>query len=147
MNMAINAVGTGLPKEARLKLFPRLGLLHSLGLTDRLAYADDLQQIRTLIETHAPGYRPLIDAAISASAGSTDGASVASGGSLAASFESLAAEREVELCKDAFLRQFCFTPFYAWCKLREQERRNVVWIAECIAQKHKDNIHQYIPLF
>ena len=32
-------------------------------------------------------------------------------------------------------------------QLKEQECRNVVWISECIAQKHKAKIDNYINIF
>lgn len=148
LNITVNAIGTNLPKEMRLKLLPRFGQLHDAGLSERLAFADDLGQIRNLIDGSLPEYRALTDAAINAHSTNPDRVSIHSGASCdAPSFEMLASAKEVELCKDAFLHHFSFTPFYAWVKLREQERRNVVWIAECIAQGQKDNIHQYIPLF
>jgi len=53
-------------------------------------------------------------------------------------------KREVALCCDAFESQSHFACFYAFVKLKEQERRNVFWIAECISQKRKDKIESKV---
>ena len=60
------------------------------------------------------------------------------------SLEEQLAEREVTMCKLAFAYHSTFTPLYAWTRLKEQELRNVRWIAECIAQKQKQHISHYI---
>jgi V-type H+-transporting ATPase subunit d len=37
--------------------------------------------------------------------------------------------------------------FYAYVKLKEQEIRNLVWIAECILQGQKEEINKFVPIF
>jgi len=56
-------------------------------------------------------------------------------------------ELEVQLNKDAFEQQFHYGLFWAYVKLREQEIRNIVWIAECISQDQRSQITQYVNIF
>jgi len=56
-------------------------------------------------------------------------------------------ELQVDLLKDVFFTQFHYAVFYAFVRLREQELRNILWIAECISQKQRDKLSNYIPIF
>jgi len=133
INITINSFGTDLRKDDREKLYPRMGLLHPEGL-DRLAKADDVMQVNAVVECYAP-YRPLIE--------STGGQY----GSEDRSLEDAFFEYEVRLNRLSFEQQFHYGVFYSWVKLKEQEIRNIVWIAECVAQEQKSKINQYIPIF
>ena len=56
-------------------------------------------------------------------------------------------EYEVNLNRNSFLYHFNYGVFYSYVKLKEQENRNIVWIAECIAQGQKAKIDNYINIF
>ena len=50
------------------------------------------------------------------------------------------------LSLQCFEQQFHFGVFYAYFKLREQEVRNLMWVAECVAQSQKARVHDGIVI-
>lgn len=130
--ITINSFGTELTKEDRAKLYPRCGHLHPYGLA-ALARADEYEQVRNVAD-YISQYKVLFD-------GLSDGLNEDK------SLEDKFFQHEVHMNMNAFMQQFHFGVFYSYLKLKEQEIRNVVWISECIAQKHRQKIENYITMF
>ena len=141
INITINSFGTELTKEQRAKLFPAIGRLFPEG-NNALAKAEDIDQVRLVCENISE-YRSFFDGSVSSSGASQDLGDLG----IAAQLEDRFFRTEVRLNKEAFLQQFQYGVFYSYVKLKEQEIRNVTWIAECIAQDARDRINDYIPIF
>jgi len=165
INITLNSFGTDLSKQDRKKLYPNFGKLYPEGVL-MLSRADDAEGVRIAVDG-VSDYRSFFD---QTGMGSNSGVGNMSGGAgdEGKSLEDLFYEKEMELSKLAFTRQFTYSIVYAWVKLREQvshcesrgcshiqeqkantsqEIRNITWIAECIAQNQKDRIGNYISVF
>ncbi|EHK99750.1 putative V-type proton ATPase subunit d [Glarea lozoyensis 74030] len=144
INITLNSFGTELSKADRKKLYPAFGRLYPEG-SFMLSRADDIEGVRLAVEG-VNDYKTYFD---QAGMGQSSGPGNMSGGSGSdgKSLEDLFYQKEMEISKGAFTRQFTFAIVYAWVKLREQEIRNITWIAECIAQNQKERIGNYISVF
>jgi V-type H+-transporting ATPase subunit d len=137
INITINSFGTELTKEERAKLFPAIGRLFPEG-NNQLAKADEIDQVRQVCE-NVPEYRTFFSESFTQDGHGESGA--------VSQLEDHFFSTEVLLNKHSFLQQFQFGVFYSYMKLKEQEIRNLTWIAECIAQDAKDRMQDFIPIF
>jgi V-type H+-transporting ATPase subunit d len=162
INITLNSFGTELTKADRKKLYPNFGRLYPEG-TYILSRAEDIEGVRIAVEG-VSDYKGYFDAT-GMGQGTGVGAGNMSGGAggEGKSLEDMFYQKEMEISKDAFTRQFTYAIVYAWVKLREQVRlndifhftyanhaqeiRNITWIAECIAQNQKERIGNYISVF
>ncbi|POS72564.1 vacuolar ATP synthase subunit d [Diaporthe helianthi] len=145
INITLNSFGTELTKADRKKLYPNFGLLYPEG-TLMLSRADDFEGVRLAVEG-VHDYKTFFDAAGLGGGPAGPGNMGGGSGSDGRSLEDMFYQKEMEISKEAFTRQFSFGIVYAWLKLREQEIRNITWIAECIAQNQKERIGNYISVF
>lgn len=63
------------------------------------------------------------------------------------SFEDAVYRHEVKMYEMAFEYQMHYGVIYAWIKLREQEIRNILWIADMILMNRRDQMDQVLPIF
>ncbi|KAH3684652.1 hypothetical protein WICPIJ_004368 [Wickerhamomyces pijperi] len=109
INITTNSLDSGLSSEEKLNLFPRFGNLYDF--SKDLSECDNAERIREIVE-YVGEYKVFFD------------------GSTGKSIEDHFYEREMNLCRDAFTQQFTFSTIWAWLRSKEQEVRNITWIAE-----------------
>jgi V-type H+-transporting ATPase subunit d len=129
ISITLNSFETELQKEDRINLYPKLGLLYPEG-TEALGRADEKDHVVKAVNDFAKDYQKVILSITSEDQ----------------SYEDPFFEYEVKLHQMSFEEQFNYAVFYSYFKLKEQEIRNILWIAECILQDHKQDINHYIPL-
>ncbi|TYZ62708.1 hypothetical protein PybrP1_008550 [[Pythium] brassicae (nom. inval.)] len=137
INITLNSFGTPLNEPAmrisdRKPLYPSIGQLYPEA-TELLAEAGDEAALGAVLEAY-PVYRKIWE--VHQSEG-VDNKSI----------DDAFYERDVQMSELAFQSQMHFGCFFAYVKLKEQEVRNLVWISECIVQKQRDAINNFIPIF
>ena len=135
INVTLNSFGTPLNDPSmrstdRRRLYPSVGFLYPAG-TSMLAQASDEESLGQVCSLY-PGYASAWACHVENDDRSIDDAFF---------------ERDAALHELAFESQMHFGCFYAYVKLKEQEIRNLVWITECVMQRQKEAVNQFIPLF
>ena len=137
INITLNSFGTPLNDPTmretdRRRLYPSIGELYPAG-TELLTKVDEDAKLVQALSSY-PFYRAIFDKFLNASPDEF-------------SIDDEFYKGEVRLYELAFESQMHMGVFYAYIKLKEQEIRNLVWISECILQRRKDQIANYIPIF
>lgn len=116
INITLNSFGTELDKTERKSLYPEFGKLYPEGSL-MLSKADDVEAVNLAV-SGVGQYKAFFDTVgISQSGGGIGGSSEGR------SLEDLFYQKEMELSKLAFTRQFTPAVVFAWIKLKEQVSR------------------------
>ena len=119
INITLNSFGTELSKAERRKLYPEFGKLYPEGSL-MLSRADDVEGV-ALAVSGVGDYKAFFDSVGLNQMGGGGLGNMAGGGSSdGKSLEDMFYQKEMELCKLVFTRQFTPAVVYAWVKLREQ---------------------------
>ncbi|KAL6769089.1 ATPVD1 [Auxenochlorella protothecoides x Auxenochlorella symbiontica] len=131
LNITLNSIGTELTRDDRRRLYANFGLLYPNGQNE-LALAEDFDQIRAAMEK-CPPYQAIFSKL---------------GAGESVMLDKVLYEEEAKRAMQTFEQQFHYGVFYSYMRLREQEIRNIMWIAECVAQGQKGRINDgIVPLF
>jgi V-type H+-transporting ATPase subunit d len=121
INITLNSFGTELSKADRKKLYPTFGRLYPEG-TLMLSRADDVEGVRLAVEG-VSDYKSYFDATGLGQSGGVGAGNMSGGtGGEGKSLEDMFYQKEMEISKEAFTRQFTYGIVYAWVRLREQVR-------------------------
>jgi len=129
INITLNSLKTELTSDDRLKLYPTIGLLYPEGI-EVLQEAENEESVKLALVSF-PKYFKIYESIEYDEDKSLEDAFF---------------EYEVKLNNESFETQFSYGCFYSFFKLKEQEIRNILWIAECILQNQPEQITRYIVI-
>lgn len=141
INITLNSFGTELSKQDRSKLYPNFGSLYPEG-TLMLSRADDIEGV-SLAVSGVHDYKSYFDTVGMSGGGIGPGNMSGGGGSDGKSLEDMFYQKEMEISKSAFTRQFTHAVIYAWVKLREQVRLYISFQSPAPSKKTPPNPYTY----
>lgn len=124
INITLNSLDSDIPI---IDLFPSIGQLYPVS-HQLLSDVNDAEQIKSIVE-NIYDYKSIFDSSSSKS------------------IDDWFYQLELNYIKNFFTQQFTLSTIWNWLRAKEQEIRNITWIAECIAQNQKDRIDSYISVF
>ncbi|QLG73087.1 hypothetical protein HG535_0E01710 [Zygotorulaspora mrakii] len=125
INISLNSLQSAdIDPELKGELMPDLGQLYPVA-TSQLAQASEFEAVSAAVNS-VYEYRGILESG---------------------NLEDHLYKLEMELCRDAFTQQFTVSTIWSWMKSKEQEVRNITWIAECIAQNQRERINNYISVY
>lgn len=121
INITLNSFGTELSKQDRNSLYPEMGTLNPEGIL-MLSRADDIEGVALAVSGNSDykAYFDQIGMSGGGMAGSGAGNMSGGVGNDGKSLEDMFYQKEMEISKLVFTRQFNHAVIYAWLKLREQ---------------------------
>lgn len=134
--------GTGQSQE-RNKLYSSIGYLYPYG-TERLCKAFNDSTLQQALAPY-PKYAKLYENC-KVPFSRTD-SKMSKYDSNERSMEDHFYAESVKLFEECFERQLHFGIFYAWLKLKQQEIRNITWIADMILLKRPEKLSRVLPVF
>ncbi len=126
-------LGGGASRATRASLFPAFGRLYPSG-SELLAEAEDEDAIRRALARACPEYARLWDSAPSDARGLKD-------------VNDTFFRFQVRSLEEAFEGQFHYACFYAYAKLKEQEVKNIAWLATCMEHGVHAEMERVLPIF
>lgn len=134
ISITVNSIGTTLNdanmRQTRASLFPSFGYLYP-AVTSRLIDVTDEASIDRALDIN-PVYSKLWQRVMNNSEKTVD---------------DIFFERDTYELEYGFEGQMHMAVYYSYVKLKEQEIRNITWIAECILQNKREEIYNFIPIF